>query len=101
MKLEEKPEVPCEKKLPVCEETLGECNKKVQELDAYGKQLRNRLEATEKQLESVNKYADVLEEELKKNDPNSFWNRHKLLIGFIGGVLLTSGVVIGTAIVVK
>lgn len=91
----------CKAHKQACEETLGECNDKVKELSNHIDKLQEKLDNTEKLLDQTNKYTDKLEKELKENDPNGFWNRNKMLIGFIGGILLTTGIGVGVGFMVK
>lgn len=91
----------CDKKLKVCEEVISECNNKVKELDQHIKILSIRISEQEEFIKKDEKYIDDLEAYAKKNDANSWWNRHKILIGFVGGIILTVGVGVGVAQVVK
>lgn len=91
----------CNAEKGACEETLGECDAKVKELSNHIDKLNQQLDDNIKLLDQTNKYTDKLEKELKENDPNSFWNRNKMLIGFVGGILLTTGIGIGVGVMVK
>lgn len=86
-------------KLQVCEEVIHSCNDKVKELDSYIIELTNtyekRISIREKHIKELDNYIDELEKFAKKHDPDGFWNRNKMLVGFIGGTLFCGTAVWG------
>lgn len=91
----------CKKKLEIAEGVIVECNDKVKELDGHIKILSLRIKEQEQFIKQQESYVDELEAYAKANDAQSWWHRNKLLLGFIGGILLTTGVIVGVGQVVK
>ena len=95
----------CPKKLKICEQVIVECNDKVKEVYKYSEEIKTKLQshidAQDKHIKDLNLFIDDLEDYAKKNDANSWWNRNKMLIGFIGGVLFTGAAVWGAGQLAK
>jgi len=78
-----------------------ECNEKVKELDSHIKILTLHIKENEDYIAKQDKYINDLEKYAKDNDSQSWFSRNKLLFGFIGGILLTTGLVVGIGQIVK
>jgi hypothetical protein len=95
----------CPDKLAVCEKTLVECDGKVKEIFKYSEevetQYKKALEQRDKHIKAQDEYIKDIEDYAKHNDANSWWNRNKMLIGFIGGVLFTGAAVWGAGQLAK
>lgn len=83
----------------IAENTIHECNEKVKELDTYIDDQKTvyeaRLALREEHIKVLGEYTDSIEKYAVENDANSFLNRNKGLIGFIGGALFCAGSVWG------
>lgn len=90
-----------EEVISICEEVLSQCNDKVKELDKHINILDQKITEQEDFIKKDEKYINDLEAYAKRNDTNSWWNRHKMLIGFVGGILLTTGAGIGIMQITK
>lgn len=86
-----------EERITLCEEILGQCNDKVKEFDKYADQMEAHAKRQEAHIDDLNKYIDDLEQYAKRNDSQSWWNRNKMVFGFIGGILFTGAAIYGAA----
>lgn len=85
--------------LKIAESVILQCDSKVKELDQYILEVSNiyekRLHLSESHIKELDEYIDKLESFAKKNDPDGFFNRNKMMIGFIGGTLFCGTAVWG------